>query len=157
MRETGRGLLAAELAALAVISSVIFAGAVVLGVVQYRNVMSPLNRLRAGVRKIAAGQFKQRLQEHGTAEFAELADEFNKMAAELDEFYHRLEEKVNQKSRELIRSERMPWGARWPQPAAKDAHLPTGQGRQSESGGAGIFQTADEDAADRWHRESDGR
>lgn len=95
------------IAALAVISSVIFAGAVVLGVVQYRNVMSPLNRLRAGVRKIAAGQFKQRLEEHGTAEFAELADEFNKMAAELDEFYHRLEEKVNQKSRELIRSERL--------------------------------------------------
>jgi len=94
-------------AAVALISSVIFAGAVVLGVVQYRNVMSPLNRLRAGVRKIAAAQFKQRLDEHGTAEFAELADEFNKMAAELDEFYHRLEEKVSQKSRELIRSERL--------------------------------------------------
>jgi signal transduction histidine kinase len=93
--------------AVAGICSVIFAGAVVLGVVQYRNVMSPLNRLRAGVRKIAGAEFKQRLNERGTAEFAELADEFNKMAAELDEFYHRLEEKVNQKSRELIRSERL--------------------------------------------------
>jgi two-component system NtrC family sensor kinase len=59
------------------------------------------------VRKLAAGQFKQRLEEHGSQEFAELADEFNKMAAELDEFYHRLEEKVSQKGRELIRSERL--------------------------------------------------
>ena len=87
--------------------SLVIAGAVVLGLLQYRQVMSPLNRLRAGVRKIAAGELKQRLDEHGSQEFVELAEEFNKMAAELDAFYHELEARVEQKSRELIRSERL--------------------------------------------------
>jgi signal transduction histidine kinase len=85
----------------------VIAGAVVLGLLQYRQVMSPLNRLRFGVRKIAAGELKQRLDENGSQEFVELAEEFNKMASELDALYHQLEERVEQKSRELIRSERL--------------------------------------------------
>ena len=85
---------------------VVFAG-ILLGFVQYRSVMLPLGKLAGGVRRIAAGQFKQRLDERGSREFAQLASEFNRMAAELDEFYHRLEQKVAEKSRELIRSERL--------------------------------------------------
>lgn len=85
----------------------VIAGAIVLGILQYRSVMLPLHRLGAGVRKIAAGEFKQRLDDRGGRELAELAGEFNRMAAELDEFYHRLEEKVAIKSKELIRSERL--------------------------------------------------
>jgi hypothetical protein len=38
-------------------------------------------------------------------EFARLADDFNHMAAELDEFYRELEAKVAAKSKELVRSE----------------------------------------------------
>jgi signal transduction histidine kinase len=86
---------------------VVVVGSILLGVLQYRSVMLPLHRLADGVRKIAAGEFKQRLDERGTPEFSELANEFNRMAAELDEFYHRLERKVADKSRELIRSERL--------------------------------------------------
>jgi signal transduction histidine kinase len=82
-------------------------GAVGLGILQYRSVVLPLNRLGQGVRKIAAGEFKQRLSEKSGREFVELANEFNRMAAELDEFYHRLEQKVADKSRQLIRSERL--------------------------------------------------
>lgn len=82
-------------------------GAIVLGFLQYRGVMRPLRRLSGGVRKIASGEFQQRLDVRGRDEFTRLAAEFNQMAAELDEFYHRLELKVADKSRELIRSERL--------------------------------------------------
>lgn len=81
--------------------------AVLIGVMQYRSVMTPLHRLGAGVRQISRGQFKQRIEERGTEEFGALADDFNRMASELDEFYHRLEQKVAEKSRDLIRSERL--------------------------------------------------
>jgi signal transduction histidine kinase len=83
--------------------------AIALGFLQYRSVMLPLRRLSAGVRNIASGEFQQRLDVRGGGrdEFARLAREFNQMAAELDEFYHRLEQKVADKSKELIRSERL--------------------------------------------------
>lgn len=93
--------------AVGLLCAVVILGAIVLGILQYRSVMLPLQRLGAGVRKIAAGEFKQRLDDRGGREFSELAAEFNRMAAELDEFYHRLEEKVAIKSKELIRSERL--------------------------------------------------
>jgi signal transduction histidine kinase len=82
-------------------------GASVIGYAQYREVVVPLNRLREGVRHVAAAQFSERLEEKGEKEFAELAAEFNRMAAELDSFYKTLEEKVEAKSRELVRSERL--------------------------------------------------
>ena len=93
--------------AVSVICGIVVVGAVVLGVLQYRSVMTPLNNLGAGVRMIAEGQFKQRIDEPGSEEFDRLANDFNRMAAELDEFYHRLEQKVAEKSRDLIRSERL--------------------------------------------------
>ena len=89
------------------ICAAVIAGAVILGVLQYRSVIMPLHRLMLGVQKIAHGEFQLRLDEHDTEEFAALANEFNRMANELDEFYHRLEQKVADKSRELIRSERL--------------------------------------------------
>jgi signal transduction histidine kinase len=89
------------------ICALVVLGAVLLGVLQYRSVMTPLHRLGAGVRKIAAAEFSQRLDERGSEEFAALAHDFNRMAAELDGFYHQLEQKVAQKSKELTRSERL--------------------------------------------------
>lgn len=89
------------------IGAFVVTGAVLLAVLQYRSVVAPLQRLTAGVRRLAAGEFQLRLDERGTLEFQTLAGEFNRMAGELDEFYHRLEEKVAQKSRELTRSERL--------------------------------------------------
>jgi signal transduction histidine kinase len=91
----------------AMVGAVVVAGAVALGILQYQGVVSPLQRLTNGVRKLAAGEFQQRLSEKGSPEFAGLAGEFNRMAGELDEFYHHLEQKVTQKSRELTRTERL--------------------------------------------------
>ena len=87
---------------------VVFAG-ILLGVLQYRSVTRPLRRLSEGVRKIAAGQFSGRVRgaEGGRDEFASLARDFNRMAEELDGLYRELERKVEAKSRELVRSERL--------------------------------------------------
>jgi signal transduction histidine kinase len=89
-----------------VLAGTIIAGAMT-SVAQYREVMAPLERLRQGVRRIAAAQFSGTLEEKGETEFVELAREFNRMAAELESFYRSLEEKVLTKSRELVRSERL--------------------------------------------------
>ncbi|HEY8668420.1 MAG TPA: HAMP domain-containing sensor histidine kinase [Tepidisphaeraceae bacterium] len=91
----------------AVVSTAVILGAIVTGIVQYRSVMRPLQRLGDGVRKIAAGHFQQRMEVRGFAEFAALAASFNQMADELDTLYRELEQKVAQKSKELVRSERL--------------------------------------------------
>ncbi len=80
---------------------------IALSVWQYRSVMSPLNRMRRGVREIAAGQFEDRVAERGDREFRQLAADFNRMAAELEGLYRNLEQKVADTSRELVRSERL--------------------------------------------------
>ena len=89
------------------LSAVVVVGAVMVGIWQYRSVMRPLNRLGQAARTIAAGRFADRIPAEGHAEFAELADDFNRMAAELDGLYRQLEEKVAIKSKELARSERL--------------------------------------------------
>ena len=82
-------------------------GAMLTSVSQYRLVMTPLQKLRAGVKDVAAKQFAARVEPSGSGEFVELASEFNTMAARLEELYRTLEEKVAQKSKELVRSERL--------------------------------------------------
>lgn len=91
----------------AIVSCAVILAAAALGVMQYRAVTIPLQALHAGVRRIATGQFRQRLNPRGDEEFVELTADFNRMAGELDGFYSQLEQKVAEKSRELIRSERL--------------------------------------------------
>lgn len=57
--------------------------AVVISIGQYRGIMRPLRAMRDGVRRIASGQFQQRLPVVGEREFVELTEDFNRMAAEL--------------------------------------------------------------------------
>lgn len=95
------------LAIVAGLSVLIIVGAVIIGVGQYRSVMRPLKNLGDGVRRLAAGNLQERISPAGHAEFAELATDFNRMAAELDGLYRDLENKVAEKSRELVRSERL--------------------------------------------------
>jgi signal transduction histidine kinase len=95
------------IAVVAILCGVVVVGTVLLGVLQYRSVIRPLRRLGAGVRKVASGHFQDRLEPRGGEEFASLAGDFNRMAGELDGFYHELERKVADKTRELIRSERL--------------------------------------------------
>jgi len=94
-----------------VVTAVIFLVITVAGcwisVSQYRGIIRPLRRLRDSTRVMAAGRFDEPVAADGEQEFADLARDFNSMARELDGLYRSLEEKVAQKSRELVRSERL--------------------------------------------------
>lgn len=97
----------ATMTAVACLAAAVVLGAIVLGAVQYRSVINPLRRLADSVRQIAAGSFANRVQIAGSAEFVALAEDFNRMARELDGLYRDLEQKVADKSKELVRSERL--------------------------------------------------
>jgi signal transduction histidine kinase len=97
----------ATIAAVETVSAAIVLGAIVLGLIQYRSVTSPLNRLGRGVRRFATGKFDPHIRPEGYAEFIALAHDLNHMAEELQELYQKLEQKVAAKSRELVRSERL--------------------------------------------------
>ncbi len=77
-----------------------------IGVSQYRGVMGPLRRLQLAVGRAAGADFEH-VSESGDQEFSDLARRFNRMADELAELYRSLEQKVETKSRELVRSERL--------------------------------------------------
>jgi two-component system, NtrC family, sensor kinase len=94
-------------AVLAGVFLLIVASTVVVGVLQHRGVIVPLRSVTRAVREVAAGRFDLRLPPAGDREFAELVVEFNRMAVELDDLYRSLEAKVVEKSRELVRSERL--------------------------------------------------
>lgn len=79
----------------------------VIGVQLYRAIVRPVLTLRRATHQVAAGRFGYRVTIVGDAEFVELASDFNRMAAQLDDFYRLLEEKVASKSRELVRSQRL--------------------------------------------------
>lgn len=95
------------IASMAIVVGLVVFSALLVAVWQYRAVIGPLWRLRRGVRHIAMGRFDMRLVAEGDRDFAELADDFNRMADELQTVYADLEQKVEAKSRELVRSERL--------------------------------------------------
>lgn len=74
---------------------------------QYRRITVPMRTLRASTRRIASGDFSGRCSLKGDREFIELGEDFNRMADELAAFYERLERMVYDKSRELVRAERL--------------------------------------------------
>ena len=94
-----------------IVTAVIFLVITIAGcwisVSQYRGIIRPLRRLRASTRTMAQGRFDEPVVTDGEQEFADLARDFNSMARQLDGLYRSLEEKVAQKSRELVRSERL--------------------------------------------------
>ena len=100
-------LLTQALIAIAALFVLTLAVGTVSSIRQYHQVMLPIERLRAGARRLAAAQFSGTIEEEGESEFVELAADFNRMAAELEGFYKKLEEKVVAKSKELVRSERL--------------------------------------------------
>jgi len=89
------------------LSAVVVIIAVAAGIHQYRSVVRPLDALCRSVRGFAGGRFSQRSAAAGDQEFVTLANDFNHMADELEGLYRELEQKVEVKSKELVRSERL--------------------------------------------------
>jgi signal transduction histidine kinase len=81
--------------------------ALLLGIVQYRRVVHPLQQLARGVRAFAGGSLDQRITLNADREFISLAQDFNAMAAELSALYRDLEKKVADKTKLLVRSEQL--------------------------------------------------
>jgi len=69
-----------------------------------RRVVRPLQTLREGVERIGTGNLGYRLELKTGDEIEVLAEEFNKMTAQLQESYANLEHKVEERTRDLTES-----------------------------------------------------
>src|SRR5262244_2344130 len=69
-----------------------------------RRMVGPIQALRAGAARIGGGDFSQRISIPTGDELEGLADQFNDMAARLQESYSDLEQKVAQRTEELAKS-----------------------------------------------------
>ncbi len=76
-------------------------GAVVMLYTGYLYVISPLWRVRQGLRDLEAGAFKTRIEVDTIDEFGQLAAGFNRMAANLQSLYEGLESKVEAKTHRI--------------------------------------------------------
>ena len=66
-----------------------------------RKMVAPIRAIRAGAARIGAGALEQRIEVRTGDELEALANEFNRMAAQLRESYDNLEHKVETRTREL--------------------------------------------------------
>ncbi|MCE9530867.1 MAG: HAMP domain-containing histidine kinase [Planctomycetes bacterium] len=70
-------------------------------------VFTPLKQLQAGVNRVAEGNFEHPIDLKSGDELEELANAFNGMTSRLHDIYRDLERQVDERSRQLVRSERM--------------------------------------------------
>jgi signal transduction histidine kinase len=73
----------------------------------FRWFLRPIRDLQQGVDRVATGDFKHRIELQSADEIQELAAAFNDMTRRLDEMYTDLARQVNERSRQLVRSERL--------------------------------------------------
>ena len=69
-----------------------------------RRMVVPIQKLRAGAARLGSGDLSQRIAIKSGDEVEALADQFNVMAGRLQESYANLEQKVEQRTRELSES-----------------------------------------------------
>ncbi len=78
-----------------------------LTVLFQRWVLSPLRILQRGVRYVARGLFDYKINLESGDEMQDLAEAFNDMTAKISMTYTDLEQQVQERSRQLVRSERL--------------------------------------------------
>jgi signal transduction histidine kinase len=78
--------------------------AAVAGMFLARKMVVPIQALQAGAARIGSGDLTQRISIKTGDELEALADQFNDMAARLQDFYTNLERKVEARTRELAQS-----------------------------------------------------
>jgi signal transduction histidine kinase len=95
---------------LAIVLSVSGGGVLLLAVLLrffYRWVFRPIRDLQAGVARVSRGDFSHPIQVHSQDELQELAQAFNEMTAKLSAMYEELSSQVNERGKQLVRSERL--------------------------------------------------
>ncbi len=90
-----------------ILSALTLIAAIAIAIGQVRGVIRPVSRLQTASQRLAEGQFDHRLDDSGHDELAALARQFNSMADELSALYREMEQRIEQTSRELVRSERL--------------------------------------------------
>jgi len=78
--------------------------ATIAGTIMARRMLVPITALRAGARRLGAGDFGHRIEVKTADELEELAGQFNSMAGQLAETYSDLEWKVKERTRDLAQS-----------------------------------------------------
>ena len=85
----------------------VFAMLIALAVLFNRWVLNPIRLLQRGVRRVARGSFDYSIDLATGDEMQALAEAFNDMTARLRVTYEDLERQVHERSRQLVRSERL--------------------------------------------------
>jgi signal transduction histidine kinase len=78
--------------------------AVAAGILLARQMVVPIRALQVGAQQLEASDFGHRIEVRPGDEIADLADHFNRMAVQLRGSYARLEQKVEERTRELAQS-----------------------------------------------------
>jgi signal transduction histidine kinase len=78
--------------------------AVLAGIFLARRLVTPIRALQYGARQLEASNFGYRIAVKTADEMGELAEQFNRMADQLQESYGKLEQKVTERTRDLARS-----------------------------------------------------
>jgi signal transduction histidine kinase len=86
---------------------IVLLASVVVHTIEYRALVRPLLWLRDDMRRSAAREWREEIRPRGDREFRDVASFFNGLARELADLYRGLEQKVIDRSRELVRSERL--------------------------------------------------
>ncbi|HEY3968379.1 MAG TPA: HAMP domain-containing sensor histidine kinase [Planctomycetaceae bacterium] len=73
----------------------------------YIWIFDPIRKLHQGARRVAQGDFKYRVELKTRDEMSELAEAFNKMTSRFQEIAADLDRQVQERSRQLVRSERL--------------------------------------------------
>lgn len=73
----------------------------------YRGISNPIQEVVRGARRVAQREFTYRINVHWPEEMAELAGAFNMMTGRFQEAEVELEKQVEERSRQLVRSERL--------------------------------------------------
>lgn len=74
------------------------------GMVLARRMVVPIRKLQVGAHRLGANEFDHRIDVRTGDEVEDLADQFNRMAGQLQESYSRLEQKVEERTRDLVQS-----------------------------------------------------
>ena len=93
-----------QLVRIALLIGLGLAVAIAAGMLLARRMLIPIDALRAGARRLGAGDFGHRIEVATGDELEELADQFNSMAGQLHQTYSILETKVEERTRDLARS-----------------------------------------------------
>jgi putative nucleotidyltransferase with HDIG domain len=82
-------------------------GALVLGYLFAVGISTPIRALAASTQAISRGEFHERAPVRGAAEISELAETFNSMAGDIEQFIERLKQAANENRELFLNSIRM--------------------------------------------------